>query len=557
MVTFMPPYCGEEIKSNAEKKMYKVLQKLEMENTYVLHSLGLPKHKSKIYGEIDFVVVCGRGVACLEIKGGRVECRDGRWYFTDRYGVSRQKPEGPFAQVTGNMFSLRGILKKQFKRKQYMNRILVASGVVFPDIRFESRSQEIIPEIIYDKKTTDITAYINRVFDYWEERQHKEPCRLSAEDIPEVVNYLRGNFVFIPTLNDRLADVEKRLVRLTFEQVQIMDALSMNERLMIEGNAGTGKTMLAVHFAKTQADKGKRVLYLTFNKNLAYNVQHQLGGMDNLKIINIHALFGNYVQVDVERLNENPQQYFSAELPKAFCEYASALRTDELEKMQYDLLIMDEGQDILTPIYLQALDLLLVGGMKNGSWAVFYDEKQNIYNPCFPEGFAELQLYTAARFRLYVNCRNTVQIGDCSSKLSGVQLYEYIHENGEEVQKIQYSDRNDFAKKVEKIIHDLKEEKVNLSDVVFLAPKQYKKSMLKEVKLEVNELCAGIEMDRDIPVYATIQGFKGLDSKIVILFDVEHIREESFSRFMYIAATRARTLLYIFGSEEFWAKHEI
>lgn len=537
--------------------MYKVLQKLEMENTYVLHSLGLPKHASKIYGEIDFVVVCERGVACLEIKGGRVECRNGRWYFTDRYGVSRQKPEGPFAQVTGNMFSLRGILKKQFKRKQYMNRILVSSGVVFPDIRFESRSQEIIPEIIYDKKTTDITAYINGVFDYWEKRQHKKPCRLSAEDITEVVNYLRGNFVFIPTLNDRLADVEKRLVRLTFEQVQIMDALSMNERLMIEGNAGTGKTMLAIHFAKTQADKGKRVLYLTFNKNLAYNVQHQLGGMDNLKIINIHALFGNYVQVDVERLNENPQQYFSAELPKAFCEYASSLKADELEKMQYDLLIMDEGQDILTPIYLQALDLLLVGGMKNGAWAAFYDEKQNIYNPCFQEGFSELQLYTAARFRLYVNCRNTVQIGDCSSKLSGVQLYEYIHENGEEVQKIQYSDINDFAKKVEKIIHDLKEEKVNLSDVVFLAPKQYKKSMLKGAKIEVNDLSAGIEMDKDIPVYATIQGFKGLDSKIVILFDVDDIREESFSRFMYIAATRARTLLYIFGSEKFWAKHEI
>ena len=38
MVTFIPPYMGEEIKSNAEKKMYDVLQKLDMEDTYVLHS---------------------------------------------------------------------------------------------------------------------------------------------------------------------------------------------------------------------------------------------------------------------------------------------------------------------------------------------------------------------------------------------------------------------------------------------------------------------------------------------------------------------------------------
>ena len=28
MVTFIPPYMGEEIKSNAERKMYDVLQEL-------------------------------------------------------------------------------------------------------------------------------------------------------------------------------------------------------------------------------------------------------------------------------------------------------------------------------------------------------------------------------------------------------------------------------------------------------------------------------------------------------------------------------------------------
>ena len=114
MVTFIPPFMGEEIKSNAEKKMYDVLQELDMKNAYVLHSLGLPKHQTKIYGEIDFVVVCERGIACLEIKGGRVEWKEGRWIFTDRYGVEREKPEGPFAQVTGNMFSLRQIFTQKF-----------------------------------------------------------------------------------------------------------------------------------------------------------------------------------------------------------------------------------------------------------------------------------------------------------------------------------------------------------------------------------------------------------------------------------------------------------
>ena len=403
MVTFIPPYCGEEIKSNAEKKMFNILKNLEMENTYVLHSLGLPKHQTKVYGEIDFVVVCDRGVACLEIKGGRVECRDGRWYFKDRYGVERRKREGPFAQVIGNMFSLRKILIQKFPKNQHIRNMLAACGVVFPDIIFQSVSEEIIPEMVFDKKIKDITAYINGIFDYWRGRQHNELSKLMSSDIQDIVSYLRGNFVFVPALNDRLSSVEERLVRLTFEQVKIMDALSLNDHLLIEGSAGTGKTMLAVNFSRAQVEKGNRVLYLAFNKNLTHNVQRQLGNVENLKVINIHALFGEYVEVDVNTLNADPQKYFSEHLPAAFVNYAISLDKHELEKIQYDLLVMDEGQDILAPNYLRALECLLSGGFEKGHWAVFYDEKQNIYNPKYQEGFKILQSFVSTRFKLFVN----------------------------------------------------------------------------------------------------------------------------------------------------------
>lgn len=378
MVTFIPPYMGEEIKSNAEKKMYDVLQELNMEDTYILHSLGLPKHQNKIYGEIDFAVVCKRGVACLEIKGGRVECRDGKWFFIDRYGVERQKPEGPFAQVTGNMFSLLTEIKKKFPNNPHMKNILVGCGVVFPDIEFKSVSQEIIPEIVYDSRTTSVTDYLNGVFDYWESRQYREPSKLSPNDVKEIVNYLRGDFTFVPVLRDRLDAVDKKLVRLTNEQAQIMNALGMNSHLLIEGNAGTGKTLLAVEFAKQRARNGDKVLYLTFNKNLSNNINMQIEDNMNLKVINIHALFGEYVEVDVNAMNENPQKYFGETLPEAFFDYVESLSDDDRTDMQYDLLVMDEGQDIIKPLYLYSLDILLKGGLEKGKWVIFYDEKQNI-----------------------------------------------------------------------------------------------------------------------------------------------------------------------------------
>lgn len=525
--------------------MYDVLQKLNMKNAYVLHSLGLPKHQSKIYGEIDFVVVCDRGVACLEIKGGRVECRDGKWFFKDRYGVEREKPEGPFAQVTGNMFSLRDVLKKKFQNNKHTKNLLTACGVVFPDIEFKSVSQEIISEVVYDNRTEDITGYMNRVFDYWEERQHRQPSRLSPGDIRDIVQFLRGDFVFIPTLSDRLNSVEKRLVRLTSEQAQLMQALSLNKHLLIEGNAGTGKTLLAVDFAKKKAASRKKVLFLTYNKNLANNVIRQVDTIENLKVINIHALFGEYVAVDVKKMQENPNVYFSEILPEIFYEYLSELSDEELEKIKYDLIIMDEGQDILKPLYLYSLDTLLRGGFANGDWAVFYDEKQNIYNPDYNDGMEILRGYNCTEFKLFVNCRNTVQIGTYSSKISGIDLGEFIRENGEEVQNISYEDDDDFKKKITGILKNLRKEKVDIRDIVFLAPKKYKNSKVAQAGIEVNEIGDNFDSSKELPVYATIQGFKGLDSKIVILTDVEYIRKENLSSFLYIAGTRARTLLYI------------
>ena len=51
-----------------------------------LHSLNLPFHQYKEWAEIDFVIVSRFGVMLLEVKGGGVECRDGIWYFKNRFG---------------------------------------------------------------------------------------------------------------------------------------------------------------------------------------------------------------------------------------------------------------------------------------------------------------------------------------------------------------------------------------------------------------------------------------------------------------------------------------
>ena len=71
MATFIPdkPYITKS--NSAEQRFFYILKKkLTIPGAYVFHSIGLPVYKDKIFGEADFVIVCKRGVLCLEVKGG-------------------------------------------------------------------------------------------------------------------------------------------------------------------------------------------------------------------------------------------------------------------------------------------------------------------------------------------------------------------------------------------------------------------------------------------------------------------------------------------------------
>lgn len=95
-----------------------------------------------------------------------------------------------------------------------------------------------------------------------------------------------------------------------------------------------------------------------------------------------------------------------------FLDYVSNLSDDEIKSLQYDLLIMDEGQDILRPVYQYSLDVLLKNGLENGDWTIFCDEKQNIYNPEYADGIDIVTSYSNTKFKLYVNeCTAPKQVG--------------------------------------------------------------------------------------------------------------------------------------------------
>ena len=86
-------------------------------------------------------------------------------------------------------------------------------------------------------------------------------------------------------------------------------------------------------YAKGECERGRKVLYLTYNKNLARNIITRMGKgcSGEIKIINLHALFGEYVPVDLEAMKQDPNQYFTQDLPEDTLSYLEGLSADELQ----------------------------------------------------------------------------------------------------------------------------------------------------------------------------------------------------------------------------------
>src|SRR4030042_462272 len=75
-----PPAEPRPTRSPAERKVHAALSKHLPKGWHAWHSLRL-KGRRRIDGEGDFVIaIPNRGLLVLEVKGGRIEVREGRWY---------------------------------------------------------------------------------------------------------------------------------------------------------------------------------------------------------------------------------------------------------------------------------------------------------------------------------------------------------------------------------------------------------------------------------------------------------------------------------------------
>lgn len=560
----MIPKIISESASSAEKKIFFELEKLD-DNYIVFHSLNLPDHVDKIKGEIDFVVICKYGILCLEVKGGYVERTDGMWKFTDRNGNSNKKSEGPYEQVEGNMYSLMKYLKNKLGEHDNIVKSQFANAVVFADIEdFSLRDIEFKKEITIDKnrlEKNNIERIIKEVFKYYSERNneiyHFYRRELSKSDLEKLSRFFREDFGYVYSLSKELSDIEKQIIELTEKQKEAFRDMEDNDRIILKGNGGTGKTLILYEEAIRKSIEGKKVLFLCFNRMLVDFLNKKLQAEEeeikkNIEIYQIHSyLIKNLKDIGINIENNGEKDFFEIELPKTFLKY---------EYKKVDVLVVDEAQDLLNYNYIDTLDLMLDKGLKNGNWYMALDPEQNLYNSQFGEVYEYIKMEIRPTIkRLNDNCRNTKQISYQNELLTGIEQAKNEVIYGQDVRNIKYKDNEEQRREIIEIIKQLKGNGIDLNKVVILSKYKFENSVFRgenflkdicKVKF-INEF-----MDGEGVTFSTIHSFKGLEAPIIILCDVEELNKRSDQLLNYVAMSRSKELLYILLNENAYNQYE-
>ena len=571
MAKMIPDFVSPSCKSDAEKRLFKRLQKEVSDKFYVLHSLGMPKHTNKIWGEADFVVIGPPGILCIEVKGGQVEYANGKWYFTNRQGQTNSKLESPMDQAKSCMLTLRNRLREAFGRNSKIWYCNFGYSAFFMDQVFDRKNLEWDLERVSDVTVIpeqSLEVLLNKHFVYSEKenlRIYDKANYLSPTLIEDVRKFCRNDYEAVLPLGIQISSAHKKLIKFTDSQIRIVDQFK-TERLCVTGGAGTGKTIIAIHKARRHCANGQRVLFLCFNALLAKFLSQQIsleGLSDIIHVSTLHALCLKTIkEAGMEgdiRCDKDlePERYYKEVLPdlfiKAFCQ--------NKDESPFDILIVDEGQDLRKcKKYVEVIDWLLVGGLENGRWAWFEDDRQSIFNFENSDSDLSIEDYASSVLSLEDNCRNTNPIATFVGATTLTKSDRCFQEEGPKVRHEYYKDNDEQRRLLNASILDLLRDGIPSSDIVIVSACPKGRSIASILdnsnQYQLQELKHSPIASKGKIGYVTAGAFKGLESSVVIVTDVDSLELGKSLRRLYVAMTRANVVLVVLMAEELKSEYQ-
>lgn len=580
-----------ESKSTAEWAIFRIAQTLGPAwDVWMNRHLVFDSHSGGAMNrEVDCILYHREhGMLIVECKGGKIwtkyneETKSTDWYQNDHIMAASKVPsvqvgsliaplheymkeilepagEGKMRKVRvqwavcfSDMDNMEGIPSAEIPRKRALLRPDVISAK-----RFEKRLIEILE--------TPVQANANMPFmnEY-----------LDEDSLFRLRNFLDGQGEKPDAGEIIKSSYENCFEEATEMQQMMMESISRNPRMRIEGVAGSGKSHMVVWDALRLSRIGKNVAIACYNDLLATELKQDMDKVisnDRIRVEKKYAQDGgvSYGRVDVYAYSEwcekyvraaklkikrggDRSLYFDKELPQAFVKAQKILAKDKKkrEKFFYDAIIIDEGQDFASEWVDGFIGLL--HNEEHGIVRFFYDPAQRLY--ASRNGIDNAQVESMPVMVLNRGFRSTKRILEWVRKNTGFRLQAFDNiVLGEAVKEIQYRDGSEQVQMLSARIDELMEKKkLSVSDILVVSMKSDRNSALKNITDErlVWNTSGDKSLVKDKINIVSVYRIKGLDATAVILVDleepVEASKREDWKRCMLVGATRAKALLTVF-----------
>lgn len=424
-------------------------------------------------------------------------------------------------------------------------------AVVFPHMDYEGEPPPHADKaiVISRKHLSFMEKAIYKAFTSWTE----EPHALRREHYLMLLNdCLMPRFRVFRPVGPDIAAAAAKLLELTEHQAQVFEGLYLQDRVLVEGVAGSGKTFLALQRALSFARCGKRTLFICYNKELSAWIRRQVDDDPStaafralLTVKNFHALAAELAAT--ARIQFKPahggtpnEAFWDEEVPDLLEQAVLALEF-ESSNVRYDALVVDEAQDFSLGWWYALTQSLLES--PDAPIYAFMDPNQSLRGEV-----QQPPIEFEARFRLTMNCRNTRRIAAASASVLKLEPHIYAKAPSGVHLRILHagSQRQQKGLILEELRRLLQREDVTSGQITLIGPSAKFNGSLADV----NEVLgiplvtnAAAWQDGGGVLVTTARSFKGLEADVVILYDLSDFGRLFRREDLYVACTRAKILL--------------